>query len=134
MIEKLNIINPEFFLDIKILEKNGNLNKKKTIFIDNIGLAEKLNEKKPDKIWPKKDKDINFIIISSVLTGAKGNVKVSSIPKPMSINMSKMKFNNFGNEKNYRHYKDILKIILFDLYARIENQEFKEILKKIYSF
>ena len=68
------------------------------------------------------------------MTGAKGNVKVSSIPKPMSINMSKMKFNNFGNEKNYRHYKDILKIILFDLYARIENQEFKEILKKIYSF
>ena len=134
LIEKLNIINPEFFLDIKILEKNGNLNEKKTIFIDNIGLAEKLNEKKPDKIWPKKDKDINFIIISSVLTGAKGNVKVSSIPKPMSINMSKMKFNNFGNEKNYRHYKDILKIILFDLYARIENQEFKEILKKIYSF
>ena len=134
LIEKLNIINPEFFLDIKILEKNGNLNEKKTIFIDNIGLAEKLNEKKPDKIWPKKDKDINFIIISSVLTGAKGNVKVSSIQKPMSINMSKMKFNNFGNEKNYRHYKDILKIILFDLYARIENQEFKEILKKIYSF
>ena len=134
LIEKLNIINPEFFLDIKILEKNGNLNEKKTIFIDNIGLAEKLNEKKPDKIWPKKDKDINFIIISSVLTGAKGNVKVSSIPKPISINMSKMKFNNFGNEKNYRHYKDILKIILFDLYARIENQEFKEILKKIYSF
>ena len=40
LIEKLNIINPEFFLDIKILEKNGNLNEKKTIFIDNIGLAE----------------------------------------------------------------------------------------------
>ena len=28
LIEKLNIINPEFFLDIKILEKNGNLNEK----------------------------------------------------------------------------------------------------------
>ena len=134
LIEKLNIINPEFFLDIKILEKNGNSNEKKTIFKDNIGLAEKLNEKKPDKIWPQKDKDINFIIIGSVLSGAKGNVKVSSIPKPISINMSKMKFNNFGNEKNYRHYKDILKIILFDLYARIENQEFKETLKKIYNF
>ena len=134
LIKKLNIINPEFFLDIKILEKNENSYEKTTVFSDNIGLAEKLNEKKPDKIWPQKDRDINFLIIDAVLSGSKGNVKVSTIPKPISINMSQMKFNNFGNEKNYRHYKDILKIILFDLYARIEKQEFKKILKQIYKF
>ena len=45
-----------------------------------------------------------------------------------------MMFSNFGNEKGYQHYKDILKIILFDLYARTENVRIKETLKKIYNF
>ena len=45
-----------------------------------------------------------------------------------------MMFSNFGNEKGYQHYKDILKIILFDLYARTENGRIKETLKKIYNF
>ena len=134
MIEKLNIINPEFFLDIKILEKNGNLNEKKTIFIDNIGLAEKLNEKKPDKIWPKKDKDVNFLIKKAVLSDITANIKVSSISDSAKINLSKMTFLNFGNERGYQHYKDVLKIILFDLYGRTENGRLKETLKKIYNF
>jgi len=45
-----------------------------------------------------------------------------------------MMFSNFGNEKGYKHYKDILKIILFDLYAKTENSRIKETLKKIYNF
>ena len=45
-----------------------------------------------------------------------------------------MKFSSFGNEKNYRHYKDILKIILFDLYARTKEVKLKNILKEIYKF
>ena len=40
----------------------------------------------------------------------------------------------FGNEKNYRHYKDVLKSILYDLYARTKKIKLKNTLKKIYKF
>lgn len=134
IIKNLNIVNPEFFLDIRIIEDSQNFDKKKNIYDDNIGLAKKINEEIPDKIWPPKKKDINFLILESVLLGAKGNIKVSSISEPSKILLSKMKFSSFGNEKNYRHYKDILKIILFDLYARTEEIKLKSILKEIYKF
>ena len=135
IINNLDITNPEFYLDVKISEeKKENIDNNKTIYEDNLGLAQKLNEKTPDKIWPKKNKDVNFIIRKAVLTGAIANIKVSSIPDPAKINLSKMMFSNFGNEKGYQHYKDILKIILFDLYASTENGGIKETLKKIYNF
>ncbi len=134
IINNLDITNPEFYLDIKILEKKENIDNNKTPYEDNLGLAQKLNEKTPDKIWPKKDKDVNFIIRRAVLSGATANIKVSSIPDVAQINLSEMIFSNFGNEKGYKHYKDILKIILFDLYARTENRRIKETLKKIYNF
>ena len=135
IINNLDITNPEFYLDIKISEEEKrDTDNKKTLYEDNLGLAQKLNEKTPDKIWPKKDKDVNFIIRKAVLSGASANIKVSSIPDPTNINLSEMMFSNFGNEKGYQHYKDILKIILFDLYARAENGRIKETLKKIYNF
>ena len=134
IINNLDITNPEFYLDIKILEKKENVNNNKTPYEDNLGLAQKLNEKTPDKIWPKKDKDVNFIIRKAVLSGATANIKVSSIPDTAQMNLSEMTFSNFGNEKGYQHYKDILKIILFDLYARTESGRIKETLKKIYNF
>ena len=93
-----------------------------------------MNEKTPDKILPKKDKDINFLIRKAVLSGATAGIKVPSITDPAKIDLSEMMFSNFGNEKGYQHYKDILKIILFDLYARTENGRIKETLKKIYNF
>ena len=134
IINNLDITNPEFYLDIKILEKKENTDNNKTSYEDNLGLAQKLNEKTPDKIWPEKDKDVNFIVGRAVLSGTTANIKVSSIPDAAQINLSEMMFSNFGNEKGYQHYKDILKIILFDLYARTENGRIKETLKKIYNF
>ena len=136
IINNLNITNPQFYLDVKILDKKReNIdNNKETSYEDNLGLAQKLNEKTPDKIWPKKDKDINFIIRKAVLSGATAGIKVSSITDPAKIDFSEMMFSNFGNEKGYQHYKDILKIILFDIYARAEGKRMKETLKKIYNF
>ena len=135
IINNLDITNPEFYLDVKIFEKKKeNIGKKEILYDDNLGLAKKLSEKTPDKIWPKKDKDVNFIIKKSVLSGATANIKVSSISDPVKINLSEMMFSNFGNERGYQHYKDILKIILFDLYASMENERIKETLKQVYNF
>ena len=132
LIKNLDISKPEFFLVINIKDNDKNINKK--FYEDNIGLAKKINEKIPDKIWPKKNKDINFLIKKSNLYGSLGYIKVPQISKPSKIKLSQMKFTSFGNDKNYRHYKDILNSILFDLYARTEEIELKQLLKEIYKF
>ena len=133
IIESLNLYDPEFFLDINIKKNLQNTDNKK-IYEDNIGLAKKINENIPDKIWPKKNKDINFLIKKSNLYGSLGYIKVPQISNPSKIKLSQMKFYSFGNDKNYRHYKDILNSILFDLYARTDKIELKQLLKEIYRF
>tara|TARA_Y100000591_G_C21786863_1_gene674297 strand:+ start:387 stop:1061 length:675 start_codon:yes stop_codon:yes gene_type:complete len=134
IVNKLNIIKPIFFLDILIVNSNQNKNTKTIVYDDNIGLAKKINEKPPAKIWPQKDKDINFLVRESEISEAKGNIKVSTISKPSEIRLSKMKFSSFGNDKYVRHYKDILNSILYDLYARTKEAELKKTLKEIYKF
>ena len=133
IIESLNLYDPEFFLDINIKKDYQNTDNKK-IYEDNIGLAKKINENIPDKIWPKKNKDINFLIKKSNLYGSLGYIKVPQISSPSKIKLSQMKFSSFGNDKNYRHYKDILNSILFDLYARTDEIKLKQLLKEIYRF
>ena len=133
IIESLNLYDPEFFLDINIKKDYQNTDNKK-IYEDNIGLAKKINENIPDKIWPKKNKDVNFLIKKSNLYGSLGYIKVPQISSPSKIKLSQMKFSSFGNDKNYRHYKDILNSILFDLYARTDEIELKQLLKEIYRF
>ena len=133
IIKSLDIYYPEFFLDINIKKDNQNTDNKK-IYEDNIGLAKKINENLPDKIWPKKNKDINFLIKKSNLYDSMGYIKVPQILNPSKIKLSQMKFSSFGNDKNYRHYKDILNSILFDLYARTDEIELKQLLKEIYKF
>ena len=133
IIESLNLYDPEFFLDINIKKDYQNTDNK-NIYEDNIGLAKKINENIPDKIWPKKNKDINFLIKKSNLYGSLGYIKVPQISNPSKIKLSQMKFYSFGNDKNYRHYKDILNSILFDLYARTDEIELKQLLKEIYKF
>ena len=133
IIKSLDIYYPEFFLDINTKKDNQNTDNKK-IYEDNIGLAKKINENLPDKIWPKKNKDINFLIKESNLYGSIGYIKVPQILNPSKIKLSQMKFSSFGNDKNYRHYKDILNSILYDLYARIGEMELKQLLKEIYKF
>ncbi len=136
IIKNLNFINPNFFLDLTINKKEKNNNKLKDLpkYKDNLGLAEKINNNTPDKIWPKKKRDINFIILESYLKNAKTNIDISSLSKPAETHLSDMKFSNFGNQKGYQHYKDVLKFILFDIYASTADQEIKKILKDVYNF
>ena len=133
LIKSLDIYNPEFFLDIIIKNDNRSVDNKK-LYEDNIGLAKKINENEPDKIWPKKNKDINFLIKKSNLYSPVGYIKVSQILNPTKIKLSQMKFSSFGNDKNYRHYKNVLNSILFDLYARTNEIKLKKLLKEIYKF
>ena len=135
IVQSLKIESPRFFLDIFENNKTkiDNTNSSK-IFEDNIGLAKKINENSPDKIWPEKRRDINFLILKAEITGAKAFIKVSTLPIPSEVKLSNMQFNKIGNEKNYQHYKDVLRIILFDIMASTSELELKKILKTIYKY
>ena len=97
-------------------------------------MTPKINENPPDKIWPKKKRDINFLVKKSILSGGIGYIKVSKISNPSKVKLSKMKFSSFGNDKKHQHYKDVLKFILYDLYAKTEEIRLKKLLKEIYKF
>ncbi len=135
IVEELSIQDPKFYLDIKIKNKDleDNIQVKVSEYEDNIGLAKKINEEIPDKIWPKKRNDKNFIVMKSSLFNAHSYIKISTITGAEKISLSDMKFSNFGNEKKYRHYKDVLKFILFDIFASAKNSKIKQILKKVYN-
>ncbi len=135
IVKSLKIDKPNFFLEIfaKKTENNNNTKDiKKNIFDDNIGIAKKINENLPDKIWPSKKRDINFLILKSSIVNGMAYIKVSSIKDSSKINLSSFEFFNIGNQKGYQHYKDVLKIILFDIFARETDQIKKEIIKEVY--
>jgi len=132
IINNLIVENPKFFLEIN---KNSSKNEDSSItYDDNIGLAKKITENTPDKIWPDKKKDINFLILKTKITGAKAFIKISSLTTPTKIKLSDMYFNNIGNEKNYKHYKEVLRLILFDTIASTSNFELKKLLREIYNY
>ena len=122
----LIIENPKFF--VELIEESPK------VYDDNISVAKKYIKNKPDKIWPDKDKkkDINFLILKTEITGAKVSIKTSHLSTPTKIDLSDMYFNKIGNEKGYQHYKDVFKLIFFDMYARISDPELKKLLKKTY--
>ena len=138
IINNLIVENPKFFLEIVEINENSSKNEGSSItpitYGDNIGLAKKIAENTPDKIWPDKKKDINFLILKTKISGAKTFIKISSLTTPTKIKLSDMYFNKIGNEKNYQHYKDVLKFILFDIIASTSDFELKKLLKKVYNY
>ena len=126
VINNLLIENPNFFLEV--------IEKSPTIYEDNIGVARKYIKNTPDKIWPDKKKDINFVILKTQINQSKAFIKTSFLSTSTEVDLSNMYFNKIGNEKGYQHYKDVLNIILFDIIARTSDFELKKLLKKIYNY
>jgi len=137
IINDLVIESPNFYLEL-VVKKNENKGNdesiEKIIIEDNIGVAKKINEQLPDKIWPQKKKDKNFLILKSFINNGTAFINISSIKEPSKISLSGFEFSNIGNQKGFQHYKDILKIIFFDIFAREPNFKKKKILKEVYRF
>jgi len=136
IITHLRIEKPKFFLELieKKFSSEELTKEKKIIYEDNIGLAKKINENLPDKIWPTKKKDVNFLILRSYISDGKTYIKVSSIIKPFENLISDFRFTNVGNHKEHQHYKEVLKLMFFDMYASVKDYDLKKLLKKIYNF
>ena len=134
IVNHLSIKKPKLFLEIiekKI--KKGEINEdNKTVYEDNIGIAKKISENLPDKEWPLKKKDTNFIIMEAKILDGKAYIKSSSLPDFFEIKISDMKFSKIGNKKNYQHYKSVLEIIFIDILASNSDRNLDQLLKKVY--
>ena len=130
-IKKFILNEPKFFLEIKDMTEKRETTK------DNIGLLEKIIEQPPPKIYPPKKKDKNFIILNSSIKNSKVFIRYPNSSKILSVNLSDMSFQNTGNAdfkqiKNSLHYKDVLRIIMGDVYFRIPDIELRKFLKEKY--
>ena len=81
-----------------------------------------------------KKKDKNFLISKSFIDNGTVFIKISSIKDVSTINLSSFKFLNIGNQKGLQHYKDVLKIIFFDVFAREKDLNKRNILKEAYKY
>jgi hypothetical protein len=125
---------PKFFFEIKDMSEKK---EKKETTIDNIGLVEKIIEQPPSKIYPPKKKDKNFIILNSSIKNSKAFIRHPNSSEILIVNLSDMSFQNTGNAdskqvKQSQHYKDVLKIIMGDIYFRIPDMRLRKFLKEKY--
>ena len=131
VINNLLIYKPQFFL--LITEKKDNKISNSKIYVDNIGVANKINQDLPDKIWPKKKRDVNFLIKETRLINPSATIRISYPKLKTQINLSNMNFKKIGNEKGFQHYKEVLKFIFFDVINRVSDPKLKNIIKKAYN-
>ena len=130
-INKFILNEPKFFFEIK------DMTEKRETTIDNIGLVEKIIKQPPPKIYPPKKKDKNFIILSSSIKNSKAFIRYPNSSEILIINLSDMSFQNTGNAdskqiKHSHHYKDVLRIIMGDIYFRIPDMKLRKFLKEKY--
>ena len=138
IINHLIVEKPKFFLEL--IEKPSielsPFNTQK-MYDDNVGGINKIVKTKPNKIWPTKDTDTNFLILDVKINEAQVFIKTSFHTNPTKINLSNIHYTRIGNGGeggNYIHHKDALKLIYYDLIAKIPDLELKNFLKKIYNF
>ena len=133
-INKFILNEPKFFFEIKDMTKKQ---EKKETTKDNIGLVEKIIEQPPPKIYPPKKKDKNFIILNSSIKNSKVFIRYPNSSEILTLNLSDMSFQNTGNAdfkqiKYSHHYKDVLRIIMGDIYLRIPDMKLRKFLKEKY--
>ena len=133
VIKSVFLAEPKFYFEI--LDDETERNQKENLK-DNVDLIKTINEPNP-KIYPKKNKDKNFIINNFKINNSFAYIKAPQNKKNIKIDLSNMSFQNVGNAnknkvKKIQHFKDTFKIILMDIYFKIPDQNLKELLKKNY--
>ena len=128
VISSLDLKNPKFFFEIKNIK-----NEKIT---DNLDLIDKLLKKQKPKVYPKKIKDKNFVIINLNIKDAIAYIKYENYDENMIIPLSDMSFIKVGNsghsDSEFKHYKNIMKIILRDIFFKIPDKNLRELIKEKY--
>ena len=130
MIEKLSFYNPKFFFEIKNIDNKGN---KK----DNLKIIEKLTGEIKPKIYPKKLKDKNFLIKQLDIDNPVAYINYKNNNETLKIPLSLMTFSNVGNSGNneikFQHYKNVMKLIVNDIFFRIPDEGLRNLIKMNYN-
>ena len=100
-------------------------------------MVEKIIKQPPPKIYPPKKKDKNFIILNSSIKNSTVFIRYPNSSKTLTVDLSDMSFQNTGNAnfkqiKHSHHYKDVLRIIMGDIYFRIPDMKLRKFLKEKY--
>ena len=138
----LIIINSIFVEDIyffiEIIKKDSEQlspEKKQKMYVDNIDAVEKIIKHKHPKIWPKKKKDKNFLILDFEMNNTQAYIKTSFLTSPSVVKLADIKYSRVGNGgENYLHHKIALKEIASRIIDEISNLELKNFIKKIYNY
>ena len=123
IIDNLNLSNSKLYLNFETSQN-------KRIINDNLSILNNIKNNKP-KTYKKKIVDINFLIRKSKIVNTKVGI-IENNKKEIEVILSNMNFSSFGNEKNFKHYKDVIKIILTDIYMRIPDQKLRNLIKESY--
>lgn len=131
IINKVIIIDPVLYFDIQTQKNDVKLSKKD--IIDNINITD--NSK---KIYPSKKSDKNFLISHLSIKNSKATIKYKKYIKDLNLNLSNITFSNVGNagedkNNNFQHYKDIIRLILSDIFFKIPDYELRDLIKKNYN-
>ena len=132
IIQKVSFYEPKIFFEIKNIVKK----KKEEKIQDNLKIIEKINNKEKPKIYPKKNNDKNFLIYNLEINNSVANIKYEGNEQNLVIPLSEMNFSNVGNsaskENKFQHYKDIMKLILNDIFLRIPDERLRNLIKQNY--
>ena len=126
IIDHLTFYNSKIFLDVDINDD--------VISNDNFEEMMKQTVNYKPKIYPIKNKDINFLILKFQTYDTQGFIKSSNKSNEIKINLSNMSFNKIGNKNALQHYKDVFKIILGDIFLKIPDINLQKLIKKTYKF
>ena len=138
VINNLIIENPKFFLEV-VEKQSSELSplKVQNMYEDNVGAVNKIIKSKHHKLWRKKDKDTNFLILDVKMNDAKAFIKTSFASTSTKIDLSNIYFSRVGNGddgKGYLHHKIALKSIYYNMIPQIPDLELQKFLKKIYNY
>ncbi|MDA9654024.1 hypothetical protein N9T13_00270 [Candidatus Pelagibacter sp.] len=128
IVDHLIFYNSKIFLDIDINDDN------EVISNDNFEEVIKQEESYKPKIYPKKKRDINFLILKFQTYDNQGFIKPSNKSNEIKINLSNMSFIKIGNKTGFQHYKGVFKIILGDIFFKIPDINLQKLIKKTYKF
>ena len=89
------------------------------------------------KIYPPKKRDKNFLISKLLIKNSKAIIKYPKDIKDLKINLSEIVFKKVGNagkerDNNFQHYKDVMKLILSDIFFKIPDYNLRNLIKEMY--
>ena len=133
ILDNVAIIDPILYFEVKDLDRASNTK----VTIGNLDLSNNSPKNNSPKIYPPKKRDKNFLISNLLIKNSKAIIKYPKDVKDLKIDLSEIVFKKVGNagkkgDNNFQHYKDVMKLILSDIFFRIPDYNLRNLIKEMY--